>query len=237
MKLIKLTTIFAVIPAFFLFSCNSSNSTDNSNSSSSSTAASEVIIHELSDADMLNPYNYQGEGAGYIFPSIFQPLLGIDFKSLELVPVLAKSRPEIEKTPEGGMRITYHIRPEAKWDNGQAITVKDIEFSLKVIKNPKVNNERLKPYYEFIKDIKFYEGDPLKFTFICSNVYILAEAASGDFSIIPEAIYDPKGLMKDFSIPQLNTQKDVLMNDPKITEFANDFNSERYQREKEFING
>ena len=62
----------------------------------------------------------------------------IDFKSLELTPLLAEKRPDIEQTPEGGLRITYTIRPEAKWDNGTPVTAKDVEFTLKVIKNPKV---------------------------------------------------------------------------------------------------
>ncbi|MFN7015410.1 MAG: ABC transporter substrate-binding protein, partial [Bacteroidia bacterium] len=197
----------------------------------------EVTIHELSDADMLNPVNYTDAGAGYILTNTHQPLLGIDFKTLELVPVLAEARPEIEKRPEGGMLITYKIRPEARWDDGTPITAKDVEFTLKVIKNPKVDNQNRKPYYEFIEDIKFYEGDPLKFTFICKDVYILAEASSGDFSILPSKIYDPKGLMSEFTIKQLNEDKDKLASNQKIIEFATDFNSEKYQREKEFISG
>jgi peptide/nickel transport system substrate-binding protein len=197
----------------------------------------EVTIHELSDADMLNPVNYTDAGAGYILTNTHQPLLGIDFKTLELVPVLAEARPEIEKRPEGGMLITYKIRPEARWDDGTPITAKDVEFTLKVIKNPKVDNQNRKPYYEFIEDIKFYEGDPLKFTFICKDVYILAEASSGDFSILPSKVYDPKGLMSEFTIKQLNEDKDKLASNPKIIEFATDFNSEKYQREKEFIAG
>ena len=230
MKFVKII-IIAVVPALLLISCKSSDK------NSSTNLSEEVIVHELMEPGMLNPYNYQDEGSGYIFPSIFQQLSNLDFKSLQLVPVLAKSRPEIETTPEGGMLITYNIRPEAKWDNGQSITARDVEFSLKVMKNPKVDNERLKPYYEFIQDIRFYEEDPLKFTYICKEVYILAEAASGDFPILPEYIYDPKGLMKEFTIKQLNEQKDDLANNPKIIAFANEFNSEKYQREKGYISG
>jgi len=119
----------------------------------------------------------------------------------------------------------------------QPITAKDIEFTLKVIKNPKVDNARTKPYYEFIEDIKFYDNDPLKFTFICKEVYILAESSSGDFSVLPASVYDPKGLMSGFTIKQLNENAAALENDPKIIEFAKDFNSEKYQREKGSIVG
>lgn len=101
------------------------------------TGSPDVIVHELSDADMLNPTNYTDAGAGYILKNIFQSLLEIDFKTLELTPVLAEGRPQIEKTSEGGLRITYIIRPEAKWDNGQPVTPQDVEFTLKVIKTRK----------------------------------------------------------------------------------------------------
>ncbi len=196
-----------------------------------------VISHELSDAQMLNPINYSDAGAGYILSNIFYSLLEIDFNTLELVPVVAESRPEIEETKDGGMLITYKIRPEAKWDNGEQITAKDVEFALKVIKNPKVDNLNNKPYFEFIEDMKFYEDDPLKFTFICKDVYILAEVQSGDIDLMPRHIYDPKGLMDEFTIKQLAENAPELATNPKIVEFAKDFNSEKYQRDPQFIQG
>ncbi|MEW6469822.1 MAG: ABC transporter substrate-binding protein [Bacteroidota bacterium] len=197
----------------------------------------EVKVHELSDAEMLNPICYTDASAGYILPNIFQSLLAIDFKTLELVPVLAQSRPLIEKIEGGKLKITYSIRKEAKWDNGTPVTPKDVEFTIKVIKNPKVNNQHVKPYYEFIEDFVHYPDDPQKFTLLCKETYILAEASSGDYGILPIYAYDPKGLMSDFTIPQLNSEKDKLANDPKINEFATDFNSEKRQREKDFIIG
>src|SRR5688500_6859413 len=81
----------------------------------------EVKVHELSDAEMLNPICYTDASAGYILPNLFQSLLSIDFKSLELVPVLAESRPQIEKMEGGRLKITYSIRKEAKWDNGNPV--------------------------------------------------------------------------------------------------------------------
>ncbi len=196
-----------------------------------------VTIHELSDAEMLNPINYTDASAGYILTNLFQPLIAIDFKTLELVPVLAVSRPQIEKTEDGkGMIITYNIRPEAKWDNGSPITAKDVEFTLKVIKNPKVNCQHQKPYFEFIQDVKLYPEDPKKITMVCKDVYILAESSSG-VVVIPEYFYDPKGLMRDFTVSQLSREGEKLVDDKKINEFATYYNSEKVSREKDQIVG
>ena len=43
----------------------------------------EVVIHELSDTDMLNPTNYQSADAGYYIAQMFQSLWGVNPKTLE----------------------------------------------------------------------------------------------------------------------------------------------------------
>lgn len=198
----------------------------------------EVIIHELSDTDMLNPYTYQSADAGYITGQMFFSLLGLDPATLKYVPSLAKALPVEEVDKEHNtVSYTYEIRPEAKWDNGQDITAKDVEFTLKVIKCPKVNDEREKPYYELIHDIKMYPDNPKKFTLVCNKVYILAYSTCGGFPILPAYVYDPKNLLVPYSLIQLNDSANTLENDPKINEFANDFNGEKYQREKGFVVG
>mgnify|MGYP001311655952 CR=1 FL=1 len=202
------------------------------------TNVSDVVIsHELSDAQMLNPINYSDAGAGYIIKNIFYTLLSIDFNTLELVPLVAESRPEIEVTEDNKMNITYRLRKEATWDDGTPITPKDVEFTLKVIKNPKVDNVNNKPYFEFIEDMVFYDDDPQKFTFKCKDVYILAEVQSGDLPLLPRSIYDPNDLMGEFTIKQLTENQSELASNEKIIEFAKSFNSEKHQRDKEFIVG
>lgn len=218
--------------AIGISSCGNSGSSEGS-----AKTDPEVTIHELSDCDMLNPINYTDASAGYTLKNLFQSLMDIDFKTLELVPVLAKSRPTVEETADGGLRITYEIRDEAVWDNGTPITADDVEFTLKVIKNPRVDNPQNKPYYEFITDFVKYPDNPKKFTLVCNTVYILAEASSGDYGVLPKHFYDPNGLMDSFSIKDLTLNNDSYLDDAKIQEFANDFNSEKRQREKEYING
>ena len=235
----KSSAIFSaiiLIISFHLSSCGG-DSKSTEKTTTYSNMSDVVISHELSDAQMLNPINYTDAGAGYIMKNIFYPLLSIDFKTLEFVPVVAKSRPEIEVTEDGKMNITYEIRPEAKWDDGTPITAKDVEFTIKVIKNPKVDNVNNKPYYEFIEDIVFYDDNPRKFTFKCKEVYIQAEIQSGDIPILPRKIYDPKGLMNEFSIKDLSLNADKLASNEKIIEFANDYNSEKYQRDPASIVG
>lgn len=198
----------------------------------------EVVVHELSDTDMLNPTNYQSAEAGYYTGKIFSALLSRDPKSLDLIPYVAKSLPEANvDTVSKICRYTFEIREGATWDNGQQITGKDAEFSVKVVKCPLVDCEPLKPYFESISAIEVDSANPRKFTVVCNKLYHLNLEIAGTFTLIPAYVYDPKNLLSGFSIQDMNTKSDALAQDPKIKEFANDYNSEKYQREKGFIVG
>src|SRR6185312_1546246 len=200
----------------------------------------EVVIWDLSDPQMLNPINQTDAEAQDIDNNIFQPLLNFDFHTLKLVPVLADSLPKVEIDSAGHMLITYEIRKEAKWDNGTPITSKDVDFTLKVIKNPAVNDEPLRSYYDIVNNIKYlklYPENPRKFTIECDNKYVLGVIATGTNTfILPEYAYDPNKYMEGFTLQQMHENKN-LAQDPKIIAFAKEFNSEKFQRDSHSISG
>ncbi|HEY4799853.1 MAG TPA: ABC transporter substrate-binding protein, partial [Bacteroidia bacterium] len=107
----------------------------------------------------------------------------------------------------------------------------------KTIKCPLVNNTNGRSYYEFINDFQFYNNDPHKFTIISNQVYFMAEAALTDVYILPEYFYDPKGLLQNFTAKQMSEESEQLKSEPKIKEFADDFNSEKRMRDPDFISG
>ena len=87
----------------------------------------QVVIHGLSDAKGLNPHTTSDAfGQEYIVPNIFQSLLAYDHETMNIVPVLAKERPQI--TVNGDVaELTFELRPEAVWDNGSPVTVDDVQ--------------------------------------------------------------------------------------------------------------
>lgn len=198
----------------------------------------EVTVHELSDTDMLNPTNYQSADAGYYLSQMFQSLWGNDPRNLEMMPVLAKALPE-EKYDSATGLLTYtcEIREEAKWDNGSPVTAHDVAFSIKCYKAPVINNEGNRPYFELISDVIEYPENPRKLTIVCNEKYILAESICGSFLVMPQYIYDPKKLMDKISISDIQTKTEEVANNPVMKEFATEYNSEKYQREKGFISG
>ena len=68
-----------------------------------------------------------------VYQNVFLPMADFHPDSHELVPILITELPvasEITEGPfKGGTKYTIEFRKEAKWDNGDPITAKDLEFS------------------------------------------------------------------------------------------------------------
>lgn len=202
----------------------------------------EVTIHLLSDPDKLTPYVSHTADATAIEQLMFQKLISWDYDKKEFVGVLAVKTPTMTEIREGaykgGLKLDYEIRPEATWDNGTPVTGYDVAFSFKSILNPKTDCEHIRPYYDFLADVVVDSMNPKKFSIISNQKYILAEEYSG-YWVLPEYNYDPNKIMRHFTIPQLKGLKssDSLKISPEIINFAKEFNSQKFAREKGFITG
>ena len=230
----------ALVPG--LASCGGDDPAETDPNDSTSTVSgggdARVVVHQLDDPDRLNPITNSGANSTAILFHTHQRLLCPNFKNPnELIPVLAQDRPVIEEIDATTLSITYQIRPEAKWDNGEPVTGHDVAFTMKAIKNPKMDTQHKRPYLDFIKEVNVDEADPKKVQFICDR-YIRAEYGTGaEVYIVPEYAYDPNGLMKRFTVRELTENGEALADDPDIIAFADDLNSEKWQREVGFIVG
>lgn len=224
-------TILCLI-AIFITACGGGNT----GSASATKGGNTVTIHHLGEIEGLNPVATSDANATYVELNIFAQLLNTDFKTLKPRPWLAVARPEIKEINDGeyknGMSLTYEIRPEATWDDGSPVLASDYLFTIKAVKNPKTSCASLRPYLEFINDIVIDPQNPKKFTVFSKQRYILAEEFSSGY-VLPEKIYDPSGIMKNYTIKQLDDpkSKQTLENDHKINEFATAFTSPKFMRE------
>lgn len=196
-----------------------------------STAAC-VVIHQLSDPSSLCPLTATDNGAYAILPNVCQTLLGFDYKTYDLTPILAKERPKIEYLPTGEMNITLEIRPEATWDDGSPVTADDVAFSLKAIRCPKIENSGLRGEFQDIETIDIDSLNRKKMVIRYKEAYYTAEESLCDLWVLPRKIYDKDGILENYSLAQLRTtDNETLQNDPQLTRFATDFNSPTFQRE------
>ena len=199
-------------------------------------SGNEVRIRLLQDPESLNPVNYTSKDAFHLGNLLFQSLLTVDLADGKLKPLLAEQMPLIEQQDTLTL-YTYTIRPEAEWANGSPVTAADVAFSLKVRKCPLVNNEKFRPDFEFIYDLKTDSPDSRKFTLVCRNAAPEHLLLTGDFSILPAYLFDPQGLLKSFTLPQLDENFDALAENSAIQQFAERFNAPEFARNPAYLQG
>ncbi len=195
----------------------------------------EVIIRLSQDPESLSAINYKNAAASQILNLLYQSLLVVDLKTKEFKPLLVKELPQVLKYPKKTGYL-FRLKNDIFWQEKHPISIDDVLLTVKLIKCPLIDNEKLRASYEFIQDIEV-DKSKNEFTFLSEN-YMPDEAYQlGDFFILPEHIIDPKGLLREFSVTDLKENYDSLSQHPKIIEFAQWFNNDRFTRDKNFLKG
>jgi len=200
----------------------------------------KIAIYAPAEPNSLNPVNYNEAISEEINHFLFQKLLDVDHRTAELAPVLAESRPTLTQTPEGFLQVAYKINPKASWDDGTSITAKDVEFSLKTVLCPGVNNEANKANFILIKDFKYSDEDPLAFTIVYKEKYIRAEFNSGaEYFILPKTVFDSSNALTNYHLIDFidSTRLAKVANDIKIKKWAEEFNSVKFSRNPNYLIG
>src|SRR5690606_36380195 len=197
----------------------------------------EVRIRLGQDPENLNPVSYTSKDASQQINLLYQSLLTVDLADGKLKPLLAESMPEIVQQDSFSF-FTYRIRPEARWANGSPVTAADVAFSLKTIKCPLVNNEKIRPDFDFVQEIRIDAADPKKFTLLCKGFTPDHLLMSGErFFVMAEYVADPNGFRRTFTLAQLDAEFDDLTEDPQIQALAEQFNSADFTRNPERLQG
>lgn len=113
------------------------------------------------DAKSLNPILSSNTIDGFILRLMFEPLVSADPRG-EPVPMLASQVPTRENggISADGLTITYHLRRNARWTDGQPVTSRDVRFSWQAIMNPS-NNAVSRHGYDLITRIDTPSDDTL----------------------------------------------------------------------------
>jgi len=176
-----------------------------------------LLTHSLSDPEQLNPLTSNDASASEVLGYIFESLLQLDPRTLQLKPLLAESRPEISKDK---LSYTFKLRRDAHFSDGRPLTGDDVLFSIKTIKCPLVDAPFLRVYFDSIVDAQLIDPHTIRFT--TKEPYFMNEEQLGFFLVLPRHIYDPENLLKNIGV------RDLLGNPAKLPDqvkrFADNFN-------------
>ncbi|HKR06975.1 MAG TPA: ABC transporter substrate-binding protein, partial [Bacteroidia bacterium] len=193
-----------------------------------------VIYQWIAEPDMLHPVNSISIQRTEMFLYTQMFLVIVDFRSSKLIPMLIKTLPDISAD---GLRVTFELRDEPRWDDGEQLSVDDIIFTAKASKCPFVDNPNYKPYWDNLKNIEKDSINPRKFTAVMKQTYMHNVAFWGDYPIMQRKFFDPHDLLSKYSFEQFDDSKSGLDNDKELKDWVNVFNSAKYGREIQNLPG
>lgn len=160
------------------------------------------------EPDCLNPIVSKSSLATQIEVMIMPPLFEFDPSNpQQFSPILIQSLTQAQKINDSITSYTYEIIPEAVWEDGTAVSAKDVYFTILAALNPHLKNQTWRGFFKNIVDVKLDSSSTKKFTIYIRKNYMLHQEMSGNYCIYPAHVYDKEGLMSDLKIP------DLIMND------------------------
>lgn len=193
-----------------------------------------VRIRWAQDPDNLDPLIVSNSSAFEVANLTFCSLLKGSEPDHDFVPWLAESFPKAQRVNDSLLLVSYRLRPEATWDNGSPVLARDVAFTLKVMNCPGLPIEMDQAMFGFIRDIRLDSTDVRRFTLVCVGQSPDHVRSSGDFSILPEYVLDPKGELRSVSLPTLRQNRPAA---PVVTNFARRYQALQLQNHPERLPG
>lgn len=193
-----------------------------------------VVNHITTEPNGLHPCNDNSVLKPFIFQYTHRTILINDLEHLNLKPSLVKKMPEVSAD---NLQYYYELKKGIKWDDGTPLSFEDILFTFKTVKCPLINNPHQKPYLDNLKDIISEPSNPLKFTLIMKKTYIQNLAFLTDLFILQRNFYDPQNILSKYTYSQFDDSSFHSEEEPGLLAWANDFNSAKFSRTPEFIQG
>ncbi len=177
-----------------------------------------LVFAESAHPEHLNTFTSTSAAATRILDNIYETLLGYDFQTWRYdKPVLAESF----SVSDDGYTLTFNIRNNVYWHDGEQLTAHDVLFSLKAILNPFVDSAPTRSSFQKVTSART-EGDFI-FSVTSSETHFRNQEILGGFHIIPKHIWDPEGLLDRYSVEDL-LNPSVTREEAAIKGFADAFN-------------
>ena len=120
---------------------------------------------------------------------VYEPLASYD-ETGTLVPLLAAEIPSVENggVAEDGTSVTWKLRPDVKWADGESFTAEDVVFTHAFIANPEVGATTAQNY-EAIEGVEAIDEHTVKITFTQPNPAWQLPFTGQNGVILPQHIF------------------------------------------------
>jgi len=112
-----------------------------------------LLLGNSSEPSSIDPQAVQWDMDSHVTSALFEGLTDVDTKTLKPIPAAASSW---EISPDG-LTYTFHLRPEAKWSNGDPVTSADFLYACRRILSPNLGSEGAQ-YHFMVKNAQAYNA-------------------------------------------------------------------------------
>lgn len=170
-------------------------------------------------------------GALTVSSKMFEGLLAYDI-DMNLKPALAESW---EVAPDG-LSVTFHLRKDVKWHDGQPFTSKDVAFT--AMKIWKVLHPRNRVTMSKVTEVETPDDHTAIFRLSGPAPYLLSILNGGESQVVPQHIYDGADVAKNLvEKSPVGTGPFKLKEWRKSQAIVLDRNSEYWQAGKPYLDG
>ncbi len=194
-----------------------------------------IIFHVLGEPDDMHPLN-SGSALGRLIQSYIHGYLVATDQEVGsgFVPSLVRTMPKVS---DDGLRYTYELRDDVKWDDGTSLTVDDVIFSLKAGKCPLINNPHYRPYISALREVEVSKDNPHQFTIIMAEPNLLNIGFVTIFPMMQEQFWDKRKTLRKNSFTDFNETVESFDEDEDLNEWATETNQTKYGRSPDLIVG
>jgi peptide/nickel transport system substrate-binding protein len=146
-------------------------------------APGDTCVRSISNIEKITPLVSTDRYAQDIQAYVLETLATRDPVTLGWVPVLARSF----ETSADGLVLTFQIRPEATFSDGQRVTADDVIFTFEFIMNPQVEAPRQRAYYQKIQSVEKVGDNGVAFHF--KESYFKSMDVAGLMPILSKSFY------------------------------------------------
>jgi peptide/nickel transport system substrate-binding protein len=139
----------------------------------------QVIIGTPQDVTTLNEYQSAGDASEYAIIDLMFPSLMVEQPDYELHPPSFAPRLATSwEFSQDNRILTFHLRPDARWSDGQPVTADDVRFTFLVQKDRRIDSPGLE-IKDFISDVEVVDPHTVRFHFTRVYPYQLMDANDG----------------------------------------------------------
>jgi peptide/nickel transport system substrate-binding protein len=139
----------------------------------------QVIIGTPTDVSTFNEYQSAGESTENAIIDLMFPSLMVEQPDYQLHPPSFAPRLATSwEFSQDNRTLTFHLRDNARWSDGEPVTAQDVRFTFMVQKDKRVGSSGLE-FKDFIDDVEVVDQFTVRFHFTRVYPYQLMDANDG----------------------------------------------------------